>query len=128
MISSNNLDLTACEPFLEKKKKKSSDLSDALTSYRTVVDAKDIAGQELYQLRDRYERKKSRIETLERDVMLERDARTVAKNKNNSLLYISQREVIVKDNVRLNSTIVSWHVSLTQIEKCEHATKNFLYP
>ena len=89
-----------CEPYLER-------LNDTyvavLTNYNKALDEKNIVTQEMYHVRGRLEDKKLKIIILEKDLLLEKDARMLSETQLD--IALNQRDLSRKEIVRLNLLI-----------------------
>lgn len=101
-------------------------LLDALEAYQKAKVEKDLANQELYQIRECFEENKVRIDRLEKDFSLEKDARTLADSRH--VLALEQQDVLVSNNVCLNRLIENVYSTMNQIEHNQNITNNFQYP
>jgi len=92
-----NCDLTVSEPYVKTIE---LTLANALSDFRQSIKEKEICKQELFALRERFGEKKLKLEKLNKDLVLEKDCRTLLETEQR--VYLKQRDTARDDNVRLN--------------------------
>lgn len=120
MISENNFNANLCEPYLTQM---TADLSEALKAYRTAVEDREEIHLELTRLRSRFEDRKLKIDLLAREIVMLKDEVIISNDKAD--IAIAERNVLLKDNVRLNTAIEKLHSTMDRVDYEASHTHNF---
>lgn len=123
MISLNNFDMSFYEPFLTKSE---SNMTVVLKSYESAIDNSEKMTTKFTILRLRFEDHKLKIDLVEIELVIYRYEYILLSDT--CFLSASERNVLVADNIRLNTAIDNLHNSIDLIESHERMAITFVTP
>lgn len=100
MIQTLNYNMHDCQPFIDTL---NETCVAVLTDYNKALDEKNIASQEMFHVRGRLDNKRLKMEMLEKDLMLEKDARMLSETQLE--IALNQRDLAHNEIVHLNLLI-----------------------